>query len=698
MTAAIAPSRDTLRRLLPWAVCVLLLAAGAAHAQSPGATAEGDTTNAAGGVLGALAAKADSTTGDAATEDGAETEENTRKFQPTYTTHYGLNRLHTDWSQNLAFFLPVGRLTIEHRTNGTIGRDKDFNKNTTRTERLDSQTSLTYKANDALNFRADWTIPKNLYSDTRGSNRDDKSNLTLGGDFKRERTGVYALGFKAEGGRAQSDEKQTSKDPDRPDAPNRVDLPHGSGLTGTLHGDGTYYAGTALRVTSRYDYNRERLDNRTRIQWSDSTGAIIASSDTTSTTNNSMRTNTLEATLTPGASTQFQLSLSDDSRQDEYYLSLYNGQERHTYAHRGLTASSGLTDGPLRGAFTFTYGHVDDAHTHTASTDVKKTTHRYELKVESWRIWGFDIAGNFADETSDENHPELRPTDTSLDGTRTSHSLDLTLDRTLGKLRLHGASNLSLQRDEFIDSKSDRDVAVRRGAVSGTWTASKKMTLMASYDASERHDVAIAKTRSANNATKQTYLFTPSMTYVITPNTTITEGVQFKSDFTFVDFFENRNYYSGSMTVNSSLISQLSPRVKVEMTHSALVLRKGAYAPLIVDGVSYGRLFSQSNQDRSQELRTTLNYAPGKLKFSLAQRLYFLHSYSACKVAYDRFVCEFDPKSSRRQLSITPQGTITYNFGSGARLSVDVTRYELAGTTEKPYWRIDSSLTKVFFK
>lgn len=675
--------------------------ATAAAAQEPSTTTNADTSSAKG-LLAQLGAAAD--TAQAALSDSLEPitpdeeQAQQQEFHPTWSTRYALNRQHTDWSQNLAFVLPLGRLKIDHRSNGTISRDAGT-VSQTRTERLDSSTSLSYKAADKLNFHAAWVIPKNSYADNGGSNREDKSNVTVGGDYRFERTGSYDLNMKAEGGRAQTDTRQTQRDPERPDAPFRVDTPHASGLTGTLHGEGNLYRGTLFKLNSKYDYTRERLDNRTRVAWSDSAGHVVDFSDTTETINNRSRANSLETTLTPWRRTEFTVALVDDSRQDQYYLSLYKGQETHTYAHRSITSTNALTDGPLKGNVTLTWGHVDDAHTHISNTDVKKTTKRYDIRLESWRPWGFTLTGDLANEKSDEDHPELRPTDTSLDGTRSTHSLDFTLDRSLGQaFNLHGATNLSLQREEYKNPRNDRDVAVQHVSLGGAWAVNKKISLGASYDANKRNDVAIDKTRSGNNSTKTTYLFTPTLTYKVTTNTTVSQSLQFKSDYSVYNFFENRNFYNGSTTVTTSLTSGLSPRIKVDMTHSAIVLRKGGYAPVIVNQIDYGRLFRETNEDRSQELRASLNYKIGLLTFSMAQRIYFLHAYSNCKPEYGQFFCVYDQKSSRRQLSMTPQGVITYAFRGGAKLTVDVTRNELAGTTEKPYWRIDSSLTKVFFK
>ncbi len=702
VAASLRPARAVLAgALLACALAGVLACADVARAQQP-------LPDSTGLALGALGARIDSvgTPADSAAAESIAAAANLPPptgpgFHPSWTTRYSLDRQHSDWSQGLNFTVPHGRFQLDHRTSGGITRDSGTRN--TRTERLDSGTTLTFQAADKLKFRLDWVIPKNSYSDAIGSNRDDKNNVTLGGDYALARDGRYDMTFKAEGGRAQSNTRQVSVDidPEHAGAPFRIDSPRASGLTGTFHGDGNYYIGTGFKLNGRYDYTRERLDNRTRMQWSDSSGTVVDVSDSTSTINNHVRGNTLGASLTAWRPVQMDLTFTDDSRQDEYYLQVINGQETHTYARRGVTSTNTLLQGPMKGSVTVAWGRLEDAHAHFASTDVVKTSLRYDAKLDAWRFWGFTLAGELASDASNEDRPELRATDVSLDGDHYNRSFDLSLDRAItARLTAHAASNLSLQRDAFVNPRNDRDVTVRRGVFSSAWSASKKIALGAGFEASQRNDVSISKRRSANNNTSTSYALTPNYTYKVTSQTTISQGVQVNSDYTVYTFFENRNYYTGKVTINTTLTSQLSPRVKLDMTHSAVVRRQGSYKPTIVslDPYAVERQFGQTNEDRSQDMRVTLAYKIGTLNFTLAQRVAFMNRFVRCKLTYGRFFCEPDPKGSNRQLSLTPTAAISYNFRGGSRLNVTATRYEVSGTREKPYWRVDSSLSKVFFK
>lgn len=681
--------------------CLLVCSgAGIARAQAPA------DTSTAGGLLGRLSARPDTTMSpadSAAAESLAALSDAVAPegFHPAWNTHYSLNRQHTDWSQGLIFTIPAGHFLLSHHTTGNITRDTGTRH--TRTEHVDIGTGLTFQAAEKLKFRADWILPKDSYSDVNSSNRDNKNNITIGGDYSTEHTGVFDLALSAQGGRAQTDTRQTSLDPDPEHAngPFRVDTPRASGLTGSFHGGGNYYAGSLFKINSKYDYSRERLDNRTRMQWSDSTGTVVESSDSTSTINNHVRNNSVDATLTPWRRALFDVVLSDDSRQDEYYLQNISGQETHTYTHRGITSTNSLTDGPLKGSFTLAYGRLNDGHAHFTSTDVKKTSLRYDAKVDTWKLWGFLLAGELASEKSNEDHPELRPTDVSLDGLHYNNSLDLSLDRSItSTITAHASSNLSLQRDAFTNPRNDRDVTARRVAFSTAWTATKKITLGSGFEANQRNDVSISNRRSANNTSKTAYVMSPNYTYKITPNTAVSQSVLITSDFTIYTFLENRNYYTGTTTISTNLTSQLTPRVKLDMTHMALLRLQGSYAPTVVSLEPYllERRFGQTNEDKSQEMRVSLRYTIGNLDFTLAQRVAFLNRYVKCKIEYGKFFCEPDRKGSTRQLSLTPALAVNYTLRMGAKLTVNVTRYEVSGAREQPYWRIDSSLSKVFFR
>ncbi len=664
------------------AVCALALHAAGARAQSA--------------LEQAVAAVDTVTTSDSTTVDStaANVYVPPERVAPTYSSSYGLNRTETTWRQGLSFTLPWRRFTLTHSTNGNLRSDTSRNQRDNRD--ISSRTTLDYAAGRAFHVGLEYDLPKTTLSDFTSKNGTDRSDLAVTASYNTTLTPRLTLDLSGSGGRATesyiSRRYATSRDPNSPDQSDDSDA---SGVRGSGSASVGYTPINWLSVKSKWDRSRSHRDSRSRTTFAVQDSAQ-GDTNRVEVVTNIDNTNNKSATLSfvPNFFLTGTLDLSDKNEQAQYFAPNTRsggGQEtRTTLGRTAVLRTKAHAGTKLESNWSVTLGENTTRYAQGSNRSRRVGTLRIDADLR-WKLWGTDISSQFSSDSTRTEYLDTGSTETSTGETGNVYTRSMRVDlaRALTqKTSLKMAGSVSLIRYEFDDSKQDRDVGNQRAQLTLSRTLSRKASLSVDFSAENKDRISVHRSQSKSSNSEQVYTMSPSLSYDVTPRVKVTQGYQIQSDYTVYRFDETRNFYTGTWSVNNKITTQISKRVKLDVTHYQLLRESGKYRRTAPD---QPRLFFKGGENRTNDLTMLVSYnLSQRITLSTSQRLNIATGYALSGGVLTR-------QSEQRRLDLNGTTSLSYFLRDGTQVQVNVRRVSSTSDLEN-YWTVNADLKKTFFK
>jgi hypothetical protein len=257
-------------------------------------------------------------------------------------------------------------------------------------------------------------------------------------------------------------------------------------------------------------------------------------------------------------------------------------------------------------------------------------------------------------------------------------SFEVTAQRSLTpKIVTRGVGSVSLNRFRYYslggDTPVPRDQYRQSYRMEGTYTYSQNINTSLALEVARSLFVNIPSASTGANNEERTYRAEWRWTYRLLPGLTANQNNQILANYTFFTFNPIANRLSLDYTSRTILNAVITPRLSLDLIHSARYQPSGDYLEE-PDGFAY---FGQADETENFTLGASMNYAPSRLLSITLSPEY--------------------QSSDRRQTldgALSPQReSRTLNFSGGANINLPVGRSgRLTGTLRRSY-RGDRSTT-----
>jgi hypothetical protein len=181
------------------------------------------------------------------------------------------------------------------------------------------------------------------------------------------------------------------------------------------------------------------------------------------------------------------------------------------------------------------------------------------------------------------------------------------------KIVTRATGNVSLNTFRYFslggDTPTPRDQYRQSYRVEGTYTHSRSINTSLALDVARSLFVNIPSASTGANNEVRTYRAEWRWTYRLLPGLTANQNNQIIADYTFFTFNPISNRLTLDYTSRTILSAVITPRLSVDMIHSARYQPSGDYQ-IETDGLQY---FSQADESENFSLGASINYAPSRL-------------------------------------------------------------------------------------
>lgn len=508
-----------------------------------------------------------------------------RRFSPSYTSGYQVNRNIRTWTQGLTFGSWIGPVDISSGTTVSVTKDKTLNR-----DRRNRSTNLglRYKFPNGFSVGSTVAAVRDQTDDGgRITSSNDSERFNVNGDYERELATDLTGVFRVAAG--------TSRDHrEDPLTSNRESIgPHAEGS-----------ADFALKRVGDWSLHTSLRNSR-----------LISTEDRTHKTT---RDNNLgsDATMSwkfevPGFDT-WTLSAGRSLNRNQYPLPAgENTVRQETTSIRGGDVSLNTSASPwprfnLSGSASYRNNNVD------RDIDLQRSQESND-RAADWRI-----NYQFPDSTSVEVRQGWAvarslyedPMRVNLNGDIETRSLGGSMKRPLGDhAMINMAGKYEIQSFFFDDPQKnpdDRDVLHGDFSSNVEYTPMRKIRSNVRFSFQHNQSISIDETRSGTNQTQQVYSVIPTFEFKLNDRITFREEGSVIANANVIDFNENLNRLSRSTELRSAIETRLFPRLGVNLRHAHRLLLDGSYARG-EDGI---RRFGKSRQDTSRDLTFQVDYSP----------------------------------------------------------------------------------------
>lgn len=294
-----------------------------------------------------------------------------------------------------------------------------------------------------------------------------------------------------------------------------------------------------------------------------------------------------------------------------------------------------------------------------------------------YRLFGWLLEARFGMSFAESEFPQ-RSSSGGYGESLGVRTFEVTAQRSLTpKIVTRAVGNVSLNTYRYFSLGADtpipRDQYRQSYRLEGTYTYSQNINTSLALDVSRSLYVNIPSASTGANNEVRTYRAEWRWTYRLLPGLTANQTNQILADYTFYTFNPLNNGLSLDYTSRTILNAVITPRLSIDMIHSARYQPSGDYL-FEADGQQY---FSQADQNENFTLAANINYAPSRL-FSI--------TLSPEYQSTDRRQTLDDELVPQRQSRVL-------NFSGGANINIPVgSRGRLTGTLRRTY-RGDRSIT-----
>jgi len=553
----------------------------------PPAVLAGDEDGAAG--LDGQSAPPDSAAGDstqvAALPDTAQisaARRTGRRFAPSYTSKYEINRNTDNWTQTFNIGTWTGGLDLSNVTTVSIGKDKTLDRdrrNNTSTFNLAYQFPKGFRAAGTIGIIRNSTVDAG-----RTDTQQNSENLNATGQYSRNFPGGLAGTFRVGAGSTHD----VWVDP----------------LTSSRESIGPH-ADASANITAKHlaDWALNATFRTSRLKSTEST------TNTTTDDHNLSGGVSLNATFKVRGFDPWALTLGNQITRTQYPFQLDGGvvQETNDNVNRDVTLSTGMLPRPrlkLTGAVSY------------RNNDINREfdTQRSQQSID--RAFRGTLAYQFSDSTRVDLRGESSrarslydaESRSFLNGTTLNSAMGGAVRRPLGRrAAIDAAGSYALQSflfDDTIVNTDDRDILRGDFATKVDYIPTKKIFTYLRFTLQHGQTVFIDATKSGTNQTQQVWSIIPSFEYRFNPRVSFREEASAIANATYFDFNEDNNRLSRTTELRSTIDARLMPRLTVNLRHSLRILQDGSYRRAD-DGI---RRFGMARDDRSRDITFRADY------------------------------------------------------------------------------------------
>jgi hypothetical protein len=254
------------------------------------------------------------------------------------------------------------------------------------------------------------------------------------------------------------------------------------------------------------------------------------------------------------------------------------------------------------------------------------------------------------------------------------------------RLEAKATGSISLRRYEFDDTENnadDRDLLNQNVSLDLTYTPSRKYRV--GLGLSKRVDrlIYVSSKKSSNNREGETYTVQASLSYRMSPTTSISQNTRMSADYSFYEFAGNRDALIRSTSLHTVFNTKLLSRIGLALVHDYRYQDQGGVTR---EGgtVYYGRT---GNNDR-HDMTIKMDYEPvNGVKIAASQRFQEDKRFS---IDGDRRVLT----SENERVELLGKMEIKYQIAEDTMLDGRFERVD--STVEGKFWRITASFRRNF--
>jgi hypothetical protein len=593
-----------LRGLVLLLLVALVLAGatgGNAADDPPGGEAEGDSTLAEGDSAGTAGAgpggdlEPGQTPADTTAEASQAARRSGRRFSPTYSSGYEVNRSTSNWSQGFTFNSWVGPVDFTTATSVAIGKDNSLDRDRwARTANI----GIAYNVRNGPRIGSRIAVIRNQTVDAGVvRNSQDSDRFDINTSYARTLFSGIGGAFTAAAGtsRAHQDDPLTSS--------RRSNGPHAdASATFTLKRGADW----SLRTGVRNSHLKSTAD-QTGVSTSDNNfgGDLdfkvdfkVPGFDQWSVTAGNRLTRNqypLVRTIPVPGETDSTITLTL--------------QETNATRNRDVSVNASAT--PLRrlnlaGSVSYRNNNIN------RDIDVERSQQSIDRDA-NWKLTYL-----FPDSTQTEFRQELTlakslyeaETRRFLNGDIRSRSVGGSARRPVGR-RADADVSVNYQLQSFLfenveDNADDRDLVHVDLTTGFNYRPYGKITSTVRFTFQHNQTIFVDASKSGTNQTQQSYSINPTLEYRLNPRITFREEASAIANATIIDFNEDENRLSRSTELRSIIDTRPLSRLGFGLRHSLRFLESGSYRRR-EDGV---RVFGKANDETSHDLTFRADYTP----------------------------------------------------------------------------------------
>lgn len=509
-----------------------------------------------------------------------------RRFAPSYTSKYDINRNTDNWTQTLSFGTWSGGLDLSNTTTVSIGKDKTLDRdrrNNTSTFNLGYQFPKGFKTSGTIGIVRNSTVDAG-----RTDTQQNSENITATGQYVHEFPGGLAGTFRAGAGSSHD----VWVDP----------------LTSSRESFGPHADASANFTAKRFaDWALNTSVRTSRLKSTEST------TNTTTNDHNLAGAVSLNASFNVPGFEPWRLTLGNQLTRTQYPFRDASDtvdvfvQETNDNVSRDATLSTAMTPRPrLRLGGSVSYRNND--------------INREFDKERSQQSIDRGIKGTLAYQFSDSTRLDLRgdwsraqslydaASRAFLNGNTVNSILGGAVRRPLGRRAgFDAAGSYALQSfvyDDPVQNTDDRDILRGEFATRVDYFPIQKIVTNLRFSFQHNQTIFIDAENSGTNQTQQVWSILPSFEYRLNPRVSFREEASAIANATYFDFNENGNRLSRTTEMRSTIDARLTPKLGVNLRHSLRFLKDGSY----VRGDDGVRRFGISRDDRSRDITFRADY------------------------------------------------------------------------------------------
>jgi len=285
-----------------------------------------------------------------------------------------------------------------------------------------------------------------------------------------------------------------------------------------------------------------------------------------------------------------------------------------------------------------------------------------------YRLLGWNLEGRFSSTYSRSEFPPRASSGGYGESLRV-RSLDASLQRVLTRtLTAKASGSISLSAYRYFTLGGNppvpRDQYRQSYRIEVGYSPGQQLNSSVAIDVSRSLFINIPSTSSASNNEVRTYRGSWSWTYRLLSGLTASQSNQVNADYTFYTFVGDNNRLSLDYTTRTTLNAVITPRLSVDVAHSARYQPSGSYL-VQDDGLD---AFGRADENENFGLTATIAYRPSPaISFSLQPDYQASNRSGSVNGA-------LVPQRRSRSLNMSGGVSLNLPIGSRARLSGDMRR------------------------